>query len=72
MLVQKSTSIGQVFVRASYGIAIANGHINRSCTSTLRASDLRKQDVPCNNGDHVHVPRPLRQKLYDRIKMRLR
>ncbi|KYN16498.1 hypothetical protein ALC57_11222 [Trachymyrmex cornetzi] len=60
MLVQKSTSVGQVFARASYEIAIANGHINRSCT-ILGASDLRKQDVPCNNGDHVRVPETLRQ-----------
>lgn len=36
------------------------GRINASCT-TPGASDLRKQDVPCNNADRVRVPETLRQ-----------
>lgn len=63
MLAQKSTLAKFSYVRASYGPAIANGYVGRingSCT-TPEACELRKQDVPCNNGDYVRVSETLRQ-----------
>lgn len=65
MLVQKSMLARILYVRrsviwASYCEQDALG------TSTevilhLKRADLRKQDVPCNNGNHVLVLETLRQ-----------